>query len=102
MIQNQSELLPDLPSRSALKRRGELMMYRLGIGRRNKEQISRREEDSFDLAALLPGGFPVWELHPITATRKLILALLRAFKEIPEAHLHFLQDRHSETNNPPI
>lgn len=48
--------------------------------------------DNDDLEVLLPGGFTVWELHPITASRKLILALLRASKEIPQAHFQCLQD----------
>lgn len=47
--------------------------------------------DIGDAEALLPWGFSVWELHPITATCKLILALLKASKEIPEAHFQFLQ-----------
>lgn len=101
-IQNQSESLPDLPRQSTIKSGDEHMIYRLGIGHRNKAQSNWRKKDNFDLEALLPGGFTVWELHPITATRKLILVLLRASKEIPEAHFQFLQDRHGKTRHHPI
>lgn len=77
---------------STIKSRDEHMIYRLGIGCRNKERSNRKEMDNDDLEALLPWGLTVWELYPIKATRKLILALLRASKEILEAHFQFLQD----------
>lgn len=39
-----------------------------------------------DLEASLPGGFTVWELHPITTETQTFALLMSASKEIPEAH----------------